>query len=486
MSVIKVEDLTFSYPSSYDNIFEHVSFTIDSDWKLGFIGRNGRGKTTFLNLLTGKYQYRGKIISSVKFDYFPYPVEDETRQTADILAEICPDAQKWQFLREFSALDVREDVLYRPFGTLSYGEKTKALLAALFLNEGHFLLIDEPTNHLDSAARERLAKYLNGKKSFILVSHDRYFLDGCVDHILSLNRANIEVQSGNFTTFMQNFERQQAFEQSRNDKLETDIKRLKETARRTARWADIVEASKIGAGDKGYVGHKSAKMMKRAKVTEARQQKEIEQKSALLKNREVDSPLKLSPLAYHAGRLAYFSGVAPVYNGREVCAPVTFEIMRGDRIAIDGKNGSGKSSLLKLLCGQNIGHLGEVRTGSQLIISCVPQDASHISGSLKDLAAERGIDESVFKTTLHKMGFNKDQFEKDMADFSAGQKKKALLAASLCERAHLYVWDEPLNYIDIYSRIQLENLILQFAPTLIFVEHDRAFRENVATKIIDI
>ena len=116
----------------------------------------------------------------------------------------------------------------------------------------------------------------------------------------------------------------------------------------------------------------------------------------------------------------------------------------------------------------------------------MPQDASHISGSLRDLAAERGIDESVFKTTLHKMGFNKDQFEKDMADFSAGQKKKALLAASLCERAHLYVWDEPLNYIDIYSRIQLENLILQFAPTLIFVEHDRAFRENVATKIIDI
>ena len=486
MSVIKVEDLTFSYPASYDNIFEHVSFTIDSDWKLGFIGRNGRGKTTFLNLLTGKYQYRGKIISSVKFDYFPYPVEDETRQTADILAEICPDAQKWQFLREFSALDMREDVLYRPFETLSHGEKTKALLAALFLNEGHFLLIDEPTNHLDSAARERLAKYLNGKKSFILVSHDRYFLDGCVDHILSLNRANIEVQSGNFTTFMQNFERQQAFEQSRNDRLETDIKRLKETARRTARWADIVEASKIGAGDKGYVGHKSAKMMKRAKVTEARQQKEIEQKSALLKNREVDSPLKLSPLTYHAGRLAYFSGVAPVYNGREVCAPVTFEIKRGDRIAIDGKNGSGKSSLLKLLCGQNIGHLGEVRTGSQLVISCVPQDASHISGSLKDLAAERDIDESVFKTTLHKMGFNKDQFEKDMADFSAGQKKKALLAASLCERAHLYVWDEPLNYIDIYSRIQLENLILQFAPTLIFVEHDRAFRENAATKIIDI
>ena len=104
-------------------------------------------------------------------------------------------------MRELSYLDLEDDVLWRPFDTLSNGEQTKVLLAALFLNEGHFLLIDEPTNHLDMKAREQVAAYLKKKKGFILVSHDRWFLDHCVDHILSLNRTNIEVQSGNFSSW---------------------------------------------------------------------------------------------------------------------------------------------------------------------------------------------------------------------------------------------------------------------------------------------
>ena len=188
MSMINVEELTFAYPSSYEPIFEHVSFCIDTDWKLGFIGRNGRGKTTFLNLLLGKYEYAGKISTSVKFDYFPYPVSEPKRMTREVLEEICPLAEEWEIFRELSRLAVKEDVLYRPFETLSKGEQTKALLSALFLKEGNFLLIDEPTNHLDMEARNRVSDYLKQKKGFLLVSHDRQFLDGCIDHVLSLNR----------------------------------------------------------------------------------------------------------------------------------------------------------------------------------------------------------------------------------------------------------------------------------------------------------
>lgn len=486
MSIIKVENLTFAYPSSYDNVFENVSFQIDTDWKLGFIGRNGRGKTTFLNLLQGKYEYSGKIISAVQFDYFPYFVRDKMSLTEDVLEEVCPTAEDWQLIRELSYLEVNYECLYRPFNTLSNGEQTKVLLAALFLNEGHFLLIDEPTNHLDTKTRELLSAYLRKKKSFILISHDRCFLDGCVDHIISINRSNIEVQSGNFTSFMTNFERQQESERRQNSRLQTDIQRLRETASRTANWADIVEASKIGAGDKGYVGHKSAKMMKRAKVVEARQQKEIEQKSKLLKNIENESCLKILPLTYRAERLASFSAVVPFYDGKSVCTPITFEIKRGERIALEGKNGSGKSSLIKLLCGQQIEHSGTIDIGSNLIISYVPQDTSHLQGTLTDFAALHSIDESLFKAILHKMGFDKIQFEKNMKDFSDGQKKKTLIAKSLCEQAHLYVWDEPLNFIDIYSRIQIENLLNEFQPTMIFVEHDKAFQKKIATKIINL
>ncbi|MDE5563182.1 MAG: ABC-F type ribosomal protection protein [Clostridiales bacterium] len=486
MAIIKVENLTFGYPTSDDLIFDSVSFSIDTDWKLGFVGRNGRGKTTFLNLLMGKYEYGGKIISSVGFDYFPYEVEDKSVNTEDILHAVAPAAEDWQFMRELSYLDVSAEVLYRPFNTLSNGEQTKVLLAALFLNEGKFLLIDEPTNHLDTAARSLVAEYLRRKKGFILVSHDRNFLDGCVDHILSLNKSNIDVVGGNFSSFMTDFERQQDYERREAARLQTDIRRLKETARRTAEWSDKVEASKIGAYDKGYVGHKSAKMMKRAKVVEARQQKEIEQKSQLLKNVEYTHKLKLAPLVCRVETLATFSNVAAVYDGREVMRPVSFSIKRGDRIAIEGKNGSGKSSLLKLLCGQDIDHSGDIKIGSNLVISYVPQDASFLCGTLKDLAIDSKIDESLFKSILQKMGFDKTQFDKDMSDFSGGQKKKTLIAKSLCESAHLYVWDEPLNYIDVFSRIQIEELLTAFNPTMIFVEHDKAFQNKIATAVVEI
>lgn len=486
MSMIRVENLTFSYPSSYDTIFDNVNFQIDTDWKLGFVGRNGRGKTTLLNLLLGKYEYSGKIISSVQFDYFPYPISDKKQMTEDILREVCPLAEEWELMRELSYLDVNADVLWRPFETLSNGEQTKVLLAALFLNEGHFLLIDEPTNHLDAAAREKVSEYLKKKKGFILVSHDRRFLDGCVDHILSLNRANVEVQSGNFSSWIANFERQQEFELAQNTRLRKDISRLQKSAKRSAVWSDRVEASKRGAADKGYVGHKAAKMMKRSKAIEERKNQAIEQKSALLKNAETVDTLKIQPLEYHTNMLMSFSDVSVIYDGRQVCKPVTFELQSGERVIIDGKNGSGKSSLLKLLSNYPIEHTGTVTIGSRLVISYVPQDTSHLKGRLSEFAEKNNLDESLFKAILRKMDFERVQFEKDIKDFSGGQKKKVLIAKSLCERAHLYVWDEPLNFIDVYSRMQIEQLIESFSPTMLLVEHDIAFRDAIATKIVNL
>ena len=484
MSMIKVEDLTFSYPGSYDDIFENVSFTIDTDWRLGFVGRNGRGKTTFLNLLMGRYEYQGSIISSVEFDYFPYPVENMSLMTLDILTDVCPQAEEWELMRELNYLEVDQDVLWRPFETLSNGERTKVLLAALFLNEGHFLLIDEPTNHLDTAGRELLASYLRKKKGFILVSHDRHFLDGCVDHILSINRMDIEVRAGDFSSWFQDFQKKQEAEAAMDKRLRSDISRLKRSARRTADWSDKVEASKIGAADKGYVGHMAAKMMKRSKSIEQRQQKAIEEKQKLLKNVETAESLKLSPLSYHSDRLISFSEVSVLYDGIKACGPVTFSVHRGDRLILEGRNGSGKSSLLKLMTGASIEHEGKLSIGSGLIISYVPQDTSSLQGSISELEQSHGLDAALFRAILRKLGFDRVMFEKDMSDFSEGQKKKVLIAKSLCEKAHLYIWDEPLNFIDIYSRMQIEELILEYCPTMVLVEHDRAFRERVGTRTV--
>jgi len=205
---------------------------------------------------------------------------------------------------------------------------------------------------------------LKKKKGFILVSHDRYFLDSCVDHILSLNRATIEIQCGNFSSWIKNFERQQEFELAQNKRLQKDINRLQQSAKRSSQWSDCVEASKIGAADKGYVGHKAAKIMKRSKNIEARQQQAIKQKSNLLKNMETTENLKLSPLKYHANTLVSFSDVACFYDRKMVSEPVSLTVQQGDRIAIDGQNGSGKSSLLKLLIGESITYTGTIQHGS--------------------------------------------------------------------------------------------------------------------------
>lgn len=492
MSRIQVSNLTFAYDGSYENIFENVSFQIDTNWKLGFTGRNGRGKTTFLHLLQGRYEYRGSISASVSFSYFPYPVKNPQALTVEVVEEICPACPDWKLAREMHTLGLNEDVLYRPFATLSNGEQTKLMLAVLFLRENNFLLIDEPTNHLDIQGRELVSRYLNGKQGFILVSHDRGFLDGCVDHILSINRADIEVQRGNFSSWWENKQRQDAYEQAEDAKLRREIHRLEETARQKARWADSAERSKFGVDPmmdkpknyRPYQGAKAAKAMARAKAIEARQQAAIAEKSRLLKNVERSDVLKIFQTPFHSRRLVQLKDVAIAYGERPVCAGVSFSIEQGNRIALQGANGSGKSSILKLICGESIPHTGEVWRGNGLRISYVAQDTSALRGRLSDFAREKGIDESLFLAMLAKLDVPKVQMEKDMASLSAGQKKKVLLAMSIAQPAHLHIWDEPMNYIDVISRMQLEELLLQFQPTILFVEHDQFFCDHVATQVI--
>jgi lincosamide and streptogramin A transport system ATP-binding/permease protein len=492
MSLINVVNLSFAYEGSYDNIFENVSFQIDTDWRLGFTGRNGRGKTTFLNLLLGKYEYSGTIASSVDFEYFPYEVSDPELYTIDIIKEVSPNSQDWEIMREMSYLDVSDDVLYRQFFTLSKGEQTKALLAALFLKQNSFLLIDEPTNHLDSGARMILSNYLKKKNGFILVSHDRVFLDNCIDHILAINKTNIEVQKGNFSSWWTNKEMQDQYELAENEKRKKDINRLTSAAQRTSSWSDQVEKSKIGRTnsgskiDRGFVGHKAAKMMKRSKNLETRQQTLIEEKSKLLKNIESKDTLKIIPLKHHSSRLMELTDISISYGDTPVCSNISFTIEQGDRIALQGKNGSGKSSILKLICGEEIPHTGTITAPASLKISYVSQDTSDINGNLSDYAERYSIDESLFKALLRKLDFSREQFEKNIEDFSGGQKKKVLIARSLCEQAHLYLWDEPLNFIDVISRMQIEELLLEFEPTILFVEHDSAFCSNVATKTVQL
>ena len=489
--MIKVSNLLFHYSEHAEDIFDHVSFTIDTNWKLGFVGRNGKGKTTFLNLLLGKYEYSGTITANVAFEYFPFEVANKSLTPYEIAERYDPSYEAWRFEREISLLDMDVEILARPFDTLSKGEQTKALLAILFLKENNFLLIDEPTNHLDVEARKAVSNYLKRKKGFILVSHDKAFLDNCVDHILAINRSDIKIEKGNFSSWYENKARQDSYELTENDKLKKDISRLEEAARKTADWSERVEKTKNkssaeGFVDKGYIGHQAAKMMKRSITAQNRKEKAIEEKSKLLKNLEVVEELKIKPLKNRGGRLVEAHNLEIRYGDRAVVSDVNFYLEDSDRLQLKGKNGSGKSSIIKLILGEDIRYRGELHIQSGLKISYVSQETSFLSGKLDDFIEDNKIDEMMFKSVLRRMDFEREQFEKDISSYSEGQKKKILLAKSICEQANLYIWDEPLNYIDIFSRMQIEELIKNYNLTMIFVEHDESFSKEIATKIVEL
>ncbi len=503
MAQINVTNLTFCYEGSFDNIFETMSFSIDTNWKLGLIGRNGKGKTTFLNILLGKYQYSGTISKTTVFDYFPYEISDKmnTMCASEFLLDLKPNCEEWHVICELEKLKASAELLYRPFGSLSHGERTKVCLAVLFSGENDFLLIDEPTNHLDQEARSIVKEYLGSKKGFILVSHDRDLLDACIDHILVINRKSLDIQSGNFSSWWENKRRKDQFSESENEKHLREIAALKRAVDQTNRWAQKSEGSKIGfdpvkehdrsIATRAFIGAKTKKMQKRVKQYEHRMEREISEKEELLQDIENPAVLKMNTLEYHKNTLIYAKDLSIKYGADhpEVLHSFDFEIKKGERIFLHGKNGCGKSTFIHAVLpdhdNYNFLKTGTLNVGAGLVVSYINQDTGFLHGDIKQFCRERELDESLFCALLRQLDMERVQFSKQLEDFSEGQKKKVLIAASLMTPAHLYIWDEPLNYIDIFTRMQIEELLLTHKPTMILVDHDIRFQEKIATRIVE-
>lgn len=522
MSNIIIENLTFSYNNYGEDVFQDISLTLDTDWKLGLIGRNGRGKTTFLKILNKELIASGKIISNVQFEYFPLNIHNKNIDTINIVKnEIAPFTLWEQQMDEYSTceekIEIYSDILekyiyndgfiieemikkevmkmgidskllYRKFDTLSLGEQTKMLLISLFLRKNYFLLIDEPTNHLDIKGREQVANYISSKSGFIVVSHDREFIDKVCDHILSINKSNIEIQKGDYSSWQLNKDINDNFEIAENDRLNKDIDRLKKTANEKKIWSNKLESTKIGSGvyDRGYVGHKSAKMMKRAKVIENRQNKAIQEKSKLLHNIERNEALTMNIDNSKSQVVLDIKNLSIKYDNRVLFENLNFCIEKGECLWLQGNNGTGKSSVIKLIMGENIEHKGSINCTKN--ISYINQDTSFLANesSLDEFIYKNKLDGQALRNNLFKLGFERTFFDKEIKYFSQGQKKKLLIAKSLTQKADLYIWDEPLNFIDIITRGQLEKLIMEVRPTMLIVEHDLSFMNKIAKKIIKI
>ncbi len=493
MSNIEVKNLSFAYGA--ETIFDDAQINIDTHWKLGLVGRNGRGKTTLLRILQGKIPAEFSVKTNKNFVYFPQDLTGVSNQTFELLQALV-EVEQWELERELTMLKVDLDVLWRPFNSLSGGEQTKCLLAVLFLDKENFPLIDEPTNHLDLASRALVANYLQKKTGFILVSHDRAFLDIVCDHILAIERRQIVLYQGNFTTYEMEKKRRDEFELAEDNRLRKDILRLKQTAREKEAWSRNLEATKSRGKrgfdsetkgvDKGFIGHKAASMMQKSKNLEHRMDKEISDKENLLHNLEKIGDLAMNFIPTHHKNLLRVERFSLGFNDEKLFEPVSFELNRGDILALTGENGTGKSSFIRYLQEKFTGNSsGKIELAHGLSISYVEQLFEH-KGNLRDFAKKNHLDLELFLSNLKKLGLERSAFSQNIENLSQGQQKKVELARALSQPAQLYIWDEPLNYLDVFNHEQISKLLCSVKPTMLLVEHDSRFIEEVADKIVNL
>lgn len=478
MPMITIKDLTFGYDGSENNLFEDVNVTLDTSWKLALAGRNGRGKTTFFKLLRGELQYAGSITGVPPTVCFPM--------------EEFPDNEEWRVRKELNLLGTDPDIMWRPLETLSGGERTKLMLANLFASDGIYPLIDEPTNHLDRQGRSKVAEYLSQKEGFIMISHDRAFLDSCTDHTLVITKTGIELVNATFSVWWDNNEARMQGEQARNAQLKKEMGAIETAMKKNAQWSKKAEGDKSRNNPKGAEDHfrrafeakKASKLMSLSKNLENRNERKLAQKQSLLKDLEREQTLKITGSEHHDRKPLILKDVRLSRYGEKICEGINLTVGKGQKISLQGVNGCGKSTLIKYLAGigedEGIAAEGDIHIAKDLKISYVGQDTSGLKGSLYDICADRGADKTQFSTILVKMGFTKEMLYRDANALSLGQKKFVMLALSLCEQADVYLWDEPLNYIDVYMRKEIERLVKESDVTMLFVEHDRAFAESVA------
>lgn len=492
MSNIQIKNLTFAYTDQL--IFDKVNINIDDKWKLGLVGRNGRGKSTLLKILVGETEANAEVKISKSFVYFPQTVKDKSQLTLFVLQELA-DFEQWELERELTLLDVDLDTLWRPFSSLSGGEQTKVLLALLFLDEQNYALIDEPTNHLDKASRDKVAVYLQGKAGYILVSHDRNFLNQTTDHTLAIERADLHIYAGNFAIYEEEKRLRDLTEKAQDDKLRKEIGRLKQTAREKEAWSRNLEATKSRKKrgfdsetkrvDKGFIGRKAANMMQKSKNLEKRMKEDIADKEKLLRNWEEVPGLAMHVLHSHQKRLLKVENLTAGFE-QFLFQPVSFDIKQGQVIALTGVNGIGKSSLLHVLTGEFSGRYeGTFDMAHNLTVSQVRQIADN-KGFLSDFVKEENLDLETFLNNLRKLGVERNVFEQKIEHMSQGQQRKVELARALTQPAHLYLWDEPLNYLDVFNQEQIIEMIKREKPSMLVIEHDPYFVEQVADNKIEL
>ncbi len=494
-------------------ILDGLSFQVDTGERVGLLGPNGCGKTTLLRILTGVMDYdegdvviapgkRMGLISQIPVYPAGYTVEDvlETafeplhrmeREMNDISQRLASGEDDPALLARYdkltvafqsgggyetqtnknkvsNGLSISSTMRAQLFDQLSGGEKTRVNLARLILEDTDILLLDEPTNHLDLRATEWLEEYLEKFKGTVLtVSHDRYFLDNVVDRVIEIQNGKAEFYSGNYSFFAVEKERRFEERMRQYEKEQAKIEQLEKAAEQLRIWA-------YSGMDKTFKRAQSMeKRIERMRVTDR-------------PRRERKMEVRFGEREFRGDEVLTIKGLTKGYGTRTLFDGVDLEVAGGERIALIGDNGTGKSTLLKLILGEELPDSGKLRMGPTVKTGYLPQHVhfNHPERNLVDtMIYDLDCSAQSARNRLGAFKFRGEDALKPVSALSGGEQSRLRLCMLMDEKINLLILDEPTNHLDIQSREWIEEAVEEYEGNLLFVSHDRYFIERFANRI---
>ena len=503
-----------------DKIFENVTFDIKTKDKIGLVGRNGTGKTTLMKILAGYENFQGGQINKRKGLVLGYleqvPNYDDTNTVSDVLNKAFQALQdikeemealektfdnlkgneleyavkKYSNLHDsyqlaggydtkeklnkiLQGLDISDEMQKREFNTLSGGEKTRVILGKILLENPDLLLLDEPSNHLDIKSIEWLEEYLSSYEgTIVIVSHDRYFLDRVANKIIELESDGVQIYNGGYSKYVTEKELRFLQAMKEYESQQKKIKKMEEQIQRYRIWGEMRD---------------SDKMYKRAKELEKRLEKIDKINKPIVDKKTVN--FEMNGVERTGKEVIKVDNISKFYGKKKLFRDVSFTLFFSDSMCILGENGTGKSTILKIIIDEIKSDSGEVKTGSNVKIGYLPQevcfDREDIS-IVEYFSYYYSISLGDARKELANILFMGDDVYKHISTLSGGEKSRLKLGMLIYEKVNTLILDEPTNHLDIESREILEENLINYDGTVLFVSHDRYFVDKIATCIGEI
>lgn len=517
MAYIQAEKVSYRYTGNIDYTLKNISFRLDSNSRIGLIGDNGTGKTTLLKLLSRELAPEGVIdfrlepgvlsqeisdleMSVIEQIYNQHPqllalknqIENFTGEDLDVFSEY-EELGGWDFETELeiwlSKFKLSEMFLRRSLKTLSGGEKTKVGIISLVMRSPDVLLLDEPTNHLDLESILWLEEYLkNQKKPYLVISHDRTFLDNTTTTTWEIDDGMLVHFSGNYSFYKQKKQEEHDLQKKLYEQQTKKIKQLTKDAQQKKKWALGFQGE---TGTNGYspvyedLQNLSKKSMRHAKVAQKRVERILEKEKQNRPEYKEPARIEFRQKKEKSGKNCLTIRNLSKSFSKNLFDDLNLIVSHGERVSITGVNGSGKTTLLKMIIGQETIDKGDIFTPENLAISYYSQEYENLDYSqtiLDELTGGNYVDQANVRKSLGSIGFQGDDVFNKISDLSPGERSKVAIVKVMLSDSSLLLLDEPTNHLEIRTREVVEEALLRYKGTIIFVSHDRKFQEKIATR----